>query len=147
MVTLAFFVPAGGVFAETSSGTVVVAKTAPDALFMWDASPVVADLVIAQKAPDAGMRDLEIAAIKILAARAPNMRANQLEIRAGYAATGVVGAAYQAATFANASPLFTIRAKRTDVLAHAKQWESDLAAGRAPKAASIVETGKFPHAQ
>jgi hypothetical protein len=65
------------VAADLPGGTVVVARSAPTAVFIWDASPAVGDLVVAQQTGDAGMRALEADALAIMAARAPASRARR----------------------------------------------------------------------
>jgi len=51
-------------------GTVVVVRSAPNALLIWDASAAVGDLMIARRTGDDGMRELERDGIAIMAARA-----------------------------------------------------------------------------
>jgi hypothetical protein len=138
---------ASGVTAEQPRGTVVVARSAPTALFIWDATPAVGDLVVAQQTGDAGMRALEADAVAILAARAPASHARRLEVRVQYDATGIVGAAYNAATFADATPLVVVASDRSAIIAHADAWQRDLASGRMPRALSLRVLSAFPQAR
>ncbi len=119
----------------------------PNALLIWDASPAVGDLVIARQTGDAGMRALEADAVAILAAHAAASRAKHLDVRVQYAATGIVGAAYNATTFANATPLVIVGADRSLLLAHAEAWQRSLADGNVPAGLSVHVTGTFPAPQ
>jgi hypothetical protein len=67
-----------------------------------------------------------------------------MEVHVQYVATGVVGAAYNAATFANATPLMIVAADRSAIVAHAGAWERDVASGRTPGELSVRVTGAFP---
>jgi hypothetical protein len=129
---------------DLPKGTVVVARSQPSALLIWDASPAVGDLVIAQTTGEAGMRALEVDALTILAAHAAGSPARHLDLRAQYAATGIVGAAYQASTFAQATPLVVVGADRTALLANASRWQRMVASGRMPNGLSIHVLGRFP---
>ncbi len=128
-------------------GNVIVARSAPTALLIWDASAAVGDLVIAQQTGDAGMRALESDAVALMAARAPRLRANTIELHVQYAASGIVGAAYQASTFANATPLMILSAPRALVAKKAQGWMADIDAQRKPAGLDVRMTGSFPHAE
>jgi hypothetical protein len=146
MVAFAFFAPAVRA-AGLPKGNVIVARSMPSALLIWDASAAVADLVIAQNSGDDGMRALESDAIAIMAARAPRLHAERIELRVQYAAGGIVGAAYQAGTFANQTPLLILKTKRLLALSRATQWLGDVAAQRRPAGLEVRTTGQFPHQQ
>ena len=92
------------------------------------------------------MAALQIDAIDILNARAPALHAKRVELRVQYAATGVVGAAYQASTFANATPLFTLAADRARIGPQHSIWIRDVAAHRRPDGLSVKLLGAFPKA-
>ncbi len=125
----------------------MVARTAPTALLIWDASPAVGDLVVAQHLGDDGMRALESDAITILGTRAARSQATRIELRVQYAPGGVVGAAYNAATFANESPLMTLSAPRALAASRYKTWVGDVGAGRKPAGLSVTITGAFPKSE
>jgi hypothetical protein len=133
--------------ADQPPGIVIVARRAPTALLIWDASTAVGNLVIARRSGDDGMRALEADAVAIMAAHVPALRAQRIEVRVQYAATGVVGAAYQASTFANATQLATVAAERSLVSSRAVAWQRDLASGRTPHDLSVHVIGAFPQAQ
>jgi hypothetical protein len=132
---------------EQPKGIVVVARSMPNALLIWDASSAVGDLVVARQTGDAGMHALEADAIAILASHASTSRAKHLEVRVQYAATGIVGAAYNATTFANATPLVIVGADREPLLARAEAWQRMLASGTVPGAVSVRVVGVFPTPQ
>jgi len=139
--------PASAAPTATPKGIVVVARLQPTAVLIWDASATVGDLVVAQQTGDAGMRALEADSVDVLASRAPALHAARIEIHAQYAATGIVGAAYNASTFANATPLVRVSADRSAIIAHAAAWARDLRQGRAPAGLTIEVTGSFPQSQ
>jgi len=122
-------------------------RTAPVATLVWDASPAVGDLVVARRTSDDGLRALESDGVSILAARAQRLHANRVELRIQYSATGVVGAAYQASTFANATQLLVLTAPRTLIAARARAWQAAIAAHRAPDGLAVRVVGAFPQAQ
>ncbi len=133
--------------AELPSGNIVVVKSAPNALLIWDASSAVGDLMIARRTGDDGMRALESDGVAILAARAARMHARQMELRIQFAATGVVGAPYQASTFANATQLLVLAAPRATIAARSRAWIADIAAHRTPDGLSVRAVGSFPQSQ
>jgi hypothetical protein len=132
---------------ETSKGAVVVARSAPTMLLIWDASPAVGDLVIAQRTGDQGMRALEGDAIAILGRRAVRSHAARIELHVQYVSGGVVGAAYQASTFANATPLMIISAARPAAATRYREWIGDVVAGRKPPGLDVRITGTFPKSE
>lgn len=137
----------GAARADMPQGTVVVVRTAPVAMLVWDASPAVGALVVARSTGDDGMRALESDGVSILAARAGRLRANRVELRIQYSGTGVVGAAYQASTFANATQLLVLAAPRALIAARSRNWLAAIAAHRAPAGLDVHAVGAFPQAQ
>jgi hypothetical protein len=133
--------------ATAPKGTVVVARVAPTGLLIWDASPAVGDLMIARQTGEPGMRMLAADALDVLVAHAPSMTANSIAVRVQYVPTGVVGAAYNAQTFAAATPLMIVTAGRTALLKHASAWRTAVLAGQTPAGVSIERTGAFPTPQ
>lgn len=133
--------------ADSPPGIVVVARSAPAALLIWDASTAVGDLVVARRSGDDGMRALESEGVSILAARAQRMHAKSIELRIQYSATGVAGAAYQASTFADATQLLVLSAPSAAILARARVWQAAIAAHQAPAGLDVRVVGVFPQAQ
>jgi hypothetical protein len=125
-------------------GTVVVARSTPTNVLIWDASPAVGDLVVARQSGDVAMRSLTADALAIMIARAPRSRARRLEVRVQFVALGVAGAAYDAATFADATPLLIVAADRSAIIAHARTWQRELASDRTPSGLFVHVTGTFP---
>jgi hypothetical protein len=143
IIGAAAFLPAPS-RADLPKGAIVLAHTAPTAVLIWDASARVGDLVIAQTTGPAGLRALELDGIDILVNRAPQLHASRVELRVQYAATGVVGAAYGASTFANATPLLVMSADRAAIPRSASHWKQAIAADRAPRDLTIRVVGAFP---
>jgi len=131
----------------TPPGTIVVARSAPDALLIWDASTAVGTLVVARRMGDDGMRALEGDGVAILASRAPRLHAQNVELHVQYSATGVTGAPYQASTFANATQLLVLTAPRALIATRARAWQAAIADHRAPVGLNIRIVGAFPQAQ
>jgi hypothetical protein len=128
-------------------GVVVVARRTPSALLIWDASAAVGDLMVARQSGEDGMRALEADAVDVLAQHASSLAAARIAVRVQYVATGVVGAAYNAETFAQATTLMTVSADRTAVLNHASTWRTAVLAGHPPAGLTIERTGVFPTPQ
>jgi len=144
---LAVFATARSGAADVPKGAVIVARSAPTALLIWDASSAVADLVVARNASDASTRTLEVEAIQILVARAPQLRARRVELRVQYAPIGVEGVAYQASTFANATPLLLLSTDRAMIATRHDAWIADIRDGRSPSGLSVKSLGAFPQTQ
>jgi hypothetical protein len=128
-------------------GIVVVARSTPVALLIWDASSAVGDLVVARRTGEEGMRALESDGVSILAARAQQLHAQNVELHIQYAATGVAGAAYQASTFADATQLLVLTAPRALIATRARIWRDAIAAHRTPDGLGVRVVGAFPQAQ
>lgn len=133
--------------ADTPKGSVLVARTEPDAILIWDATPAVVDLVSAKRGQDAALRTLESDAVAILAERAPQLKASKVSIRIVYQKIGAVNPAYGNATLASVERLATVSAKRDDIVKHAKDYETALTAGNVPSDVTVNVTGKLPPMQ
>ncbi len=125
-------------------GTVIVAKTAPEALLVWDASPAVADLVQAKTAEPDGLHALESDALQILAARAASLRAKRVQLRVVYTRSGAVSAVYNAATFAGVERVMVLSAARDDIASHAAAWQAAARTGAATPGLTVTVSGKLP---
>ncbi len=132
------------VAADAPAGLVVVARRSPTALLIWDASQAVGTLVVARTSPDASRRSLEADGIRILADRAPRFHTRQIDLRVQYAPVGVEGVAYQASTFANATPVLVLHADRSALISHADAWIADVGAGRQPRGLTVDTVGALP---
>jgi len=128
-------------------GTVIVARSAPTNVLIWDASPAVGDLVVARQTGAIAMHSLTVDALAIMVARAAQTRAQRIEVRVQFVATGVAGAPYDAATFADATPLLIVSAERSAIIAHARAWQRELARDRTPNGLLVHVTGTFPQSR
>ena len=128
----------------TPKGSIVLAKTSPSALLIWDASPVVADLV-ADKTPDSqALRLLTADAIELLHERAASLTAKTVELRVVYTRSGAISPAYGAPTFAGVERVMVIDASRADALARADQWKKAARDGAPTPGLTVKITGSMP---
>lgn len=125
-------------------GTVVLAKTSPDALLIWDASPELADMIAAKQPDDQILKTLEADALTILAERAKSLSSGNIALRVVYQRSGAVSPAYGAPTFAGVERLFIMEAKRTDVAPQESAWRSALQSGSTAHGLTVTMTGKLP---
>ena len=130
--------------AELPKGHVMLAKTQPKIVLIWDATPAVADLVDAKKSPDDMLRALEANAIEIMAARPEGRPSQGMSIRVVYQRTAALNPAYASATLQGVEKLFTIDAPRADVVKNAHAWKDQLAGGSTPMGLTVTITGKLP---
>jgi hypothetical protein len=128
---------------EAPKGNVMLAKTQPNVVLIWDATPQVVDLVNAKKPNDETLHALEADAFAIMAERA-KPATETVTIRVVYQRTAEVNKAYVSATLQGVEKLFTMTAPRADVLKNAAAWKSQLAAGATPKGVVVTLTGKLP---
>jgi hypothetical protein len=128
-------------------GTVIMAKAAPKALLIWNASPAVADLVTGNQLGDDGLRELESDGVGILANRASSLKATRMELRIIYEQSGAVSPVYGTATFAGYEHVLTLVAARADIERNAEEWMKEISGGTAPRGLDIVVTGKLPPPQ
>lgn len=128
-------------------GNVVVAKTAPEMLLIWDASPVIADLVAAKTPEQAARKTLLDDAIVILQSHAATAKASQLELRITYARSGAVSPVYGAATFAGVERVEVLDASRPALLAQAASWRKAVRDGTPTPGLTVKITGQLPPLQ
>jgi hypothetical protein len=131
--------------AADPQGTVVVARAEGDALVLWDASPVVADIVTNKEPRDEAMRKLEAQSIDVLASKAAVLKQTQtIAVRVIYAKTGAVSPVYHAATFASIEKVFTVTAATPKIASESAAWAKQLGAGKIPNDLSVTITGELP---
>lgn len=129
---------------DLPKGNVVIAKTHPDAVLIWDATPRVLDLVNTKTLGDAGVRALELDALHVLEARAKTLSAPSVQLRIVYTRTGEMNPLYGTPSFAGVERVAVLAAKRNDILRDGTSWESSLKTGSVPKGLDVTVTGKLP---
>ncbi|HZO95348.1 MAG TPA: hypothetical protein VFB22_16490 [Candidatus Baltobacteraceae bacterium] len=117
--------PAG---ADTAvPGNAILARSAGDALVIWDASPVVASIVHSKMSDADANALLEHDAADVLSKMWPNVEksAKTLTVRIVYSKTGAVSPVYGTPTFMGIERYATLTAKSTDVKAHGAAWPAN----------------------
>ena len=134
--------------ADSESDRPVIARAGADALVLWDASTLVAQIV-SDKASDADANArLANGALKALVQVAPRLdRAKSITVRVVYARTGAVSPVYGAATFAGVERYATLEISGSDAKADTGKWKEAAAGGSTsvlPKSVTFTITGKLP---
>jgi len=131
--------------ADLPAGTVVLAKSTPDALLMWDSSPVLAKLVGDKVGEARALATLESDAMLIATERSAGLSsAKTVTVRVIYAMTGAVSPVYNTATFAGVEKLLTIEGTPADLKKNGASYAAQLAQGTVPAAVKVEITGKLP---
>jgi hypothetical protein len=131
---------------DANTSSVVVAKTAGDAVLIWDASPEVASLLEKKLADDKISEQLEVGAAKVLLARAKELpNARTITVKVVYERTGAVSPIYKTATLTGLERLLSVSAPRADALEHGSAWSKTLQQGTLPSGITATVTGKYPH--
>lgn len=129
-------------------GSVILARNGNEALFLWDASPYVAQLVAERKTGPEGLHLLEATAISELAKRARASRAKYLRMKVLYMRTGAVSKMYGGRIFAGVEHIVNLGASRRDLLLYGSSWSAEFARGEPVGAVQahlkIEVTGKLP---
>lgn len=125
-------------------GSVILARSGNEALFLWDASPYVAQLVKNRQTGPEGLHLLEATAITELAKLARTSRASYLSMKVLYVRTGAVSKVYGSPTFAGAEDVVQLRASRRDLLKHGPAWASELARGQPVRGLALAIKGSLP---
>ncbi|HYW54203.1 MAG TPA: hypothetical protein VE826_09545 [Dongiaceae bacterium] len=128
---------------DAPKGNVMLAKTQPNVVLIWDATPQLVELLNAKKPSDDTLHALEADALAIMAERA-KPATETVTIRVVYNRTSEVNKAYVSATLQGVEKLFTMAAPRAEVLKNAAAWKSQLAGGSTPKGVVLTVTGKLP---
>jgi len=126
-------------------GTVVVAKTGPAPLLLWDATTLITQVVQNKQPREAALRDLESQAMQILGQHARGLKhVKFLTIRVLYQKTGAVSPIYGTATFEGVERVFELTAFSKDARAHAKELADAIARGTIPRGVRLSVTGALP---
>jgi len=132
--------------ADSEGDRPVIARAGADALVLWDATAIVAQIV-SDKASDADANGrLANGALKALVQVAPRLAAaKSITVRVVYARTGAVSPVYGAATFAGVERYATLEISGADAKADTGKWKEAALDGSAlPKNLTFTVTGKLP---
>jgi len=125
-------------------GSVILAHTGNEVLFLWDASPYVARLVAEKQTGPEGLHLLEATAISELAKRARTSRAKYLKMKVLYVRTGAVSKVYGSPTFAGVEDVVNLGASRRALVLYGSTWPSKLARGEAVRGVTVELKGSLP---
>jgi hypothetical protein len=125
-------------------GSVILARGGNEALFLWDASPYVAQLVAEKQTGPQGLHLLEATAISELAKRARTSRARYLRMKVLYVRTNAVSKVYGSPTFAGVEDVLHLGASRRDLLLHGSTWSSEFARGEPVRGVAVELRGSLP---
>ena len=129
---------------EPPKGSIMLAKTRPNVILIWDATPAVIDLVNAKKPADEALHALEADALGIMAARSQGQSAQIVSDSVVYQRIEAVNPKYASATLQGLEKLFTLEAPRADVAKHGRAWKEQLSDGTIPSGVTVTVTGKLP---
>ncbi len=127
-------------------GNVIVARTAGDALLIWDASVDIAGIVT-NKTPDADANALlERDAARVLAASLSKVdkAATSITVRVIYQKTGAVSPVYGTATFAGVERYATLKLSGKDANDDRDKWRELGDAAPAPGWFAFAVIGQLP---
>jgi hypothetical protein len=131
--------------ADLPAGTVVLAKSSPDALLLWDSSPVLAKLVGDKVGEAKALSALESDAVTIASQRAAKLTtAKTVTVQVIYSMTGAVSPVYNTATFAGVEKVLTVSGAPADLVKNGTAYAASLAQGTVPAAVKVSVTGKLP---
>jgi hypothetical protein len=134
-----------GTGSSADSGTVGVAREGINPFLLWDATPLVADLVRKKIGPTAALTELESKAMEIILAHAPTLKgARKFTIRVFYRKIGAVNPAYGTVMFAGTERVFEMSADARNVRSNGKFLSQSLAAGRIPAGVQVNVSGHLP---
>jgi len=127
-------------------GSVILARAGSAALYIWNATPYVAQLVSDKRLGDGGLNELEATALSILTERAKAAASDTLTVRVFYEKSGAVSPAYGSATFEGMEQLLTLSAERKALGESGSHWSAELLGGKTPTGLSVSVTGALPPA-
>jgi len=128
-------------------GSLILARSGAQSLYLWDASKYVAQLVSDKDLGPQGLRDLEATAIKALAAKIRSSRAKSVALSVLYSKTGAVSPVYGTATFAGVEKVLTLSSSRSELVRYAARDADQLLRGANVGAIHVTVTGTLPPAQ
>jgi hypothetical protein len=125
-------------------GTLTEARsTAQWSLFIWNATPYVAQLVKDQPG-NQRLGELEATALRALIAKARASKSRLLTLRVLYDRTGAVNPIYNSPVYAGTERVLTMSALRSALQHGARLWLAQMTRAVIPKGLTITVTGKLP---
>lgn len=127
----------------------VIVRAHGDALVLWDATSVVAQVVRDKAGDDDANARLQRGALKALVETVPHLQdAKRITVRVLYNRTGEVSPVYNAATFAGVERYATLEISGTDARSDKEKWkEAAMSSGPAttlPHSITFTIIGKLP---
>jgi hypothetical protein len=146
-IAVSSFVLFGGAAAaaDLPAGTVVMAKSTPDALLLWDSSPVLAKMVADKVGEAHALSTLESDAMAIATQRSSGLStAKTITVQVIYSKTGAVSPVYNTPTFAGVEKVLTVSGTPSDIAKNGATYTEQLSHGTVPAAVKVAITGKLP---
>ena len=146
-MSFAFALPAAsGADEPAVSGHIVLARATDEALVIWDASPVIADVVKGKLSDDDANKLVAHDALKVLAMQQPNVDkgAKSITIRIVYSKTGAVSPYYGNTTFAGIERYATLSTAAGDVATDKNNWKELGDSAALPSFLPFTVIGKLP---
>lgn len=145
LLALCFVPELTAVAADLPAGTVVLAKSSPDALLLWDSSPVLAKLVGDKVGESKALLALESDAMTIATQRAGKLTTSKtLTVQVIYSMTGAVSPVYNTATFAGIEKVLTVSGSPADLAKNGATYATQLLQGTVPASVKVAVSGKLP---
>jgi hypothetical protein len=130
--------------ATPAPGGVVVARMSGDAVLIWDASSVVADLHNRKVPNDEALRQVEYQAAQLLIANAPSLKgARTVTLQVVYPRKPEFNPQYNADVLTSVERLMSLEATK-DAVQGQHGWLEDIRAAKAPQGLTITITGQLP---
>jgi hypothetical protein len=130
--------------ARPLTGSVIMARAGTNPLYVWNATPYIAQLGTDKQLGEPGLRNLEATAVTALAEKASTLSSQTVSMRAVYEKTGAVSPLYRTSTFEGLEDVMTITVDRKALLASTAAWVTALEAGTTPHGVKIDITGALP---
>jgi hypothetical protein len=129
------------------AGNVIMARGGSTPLYVWNATPYVAQLVTDKLLGDPGLHALEATAVTALADKAKSATADTLSMRVVYEKTGAVSPIYGTPTMAGVETVVTLTAERKSLIASGAAWATQVGGGTTPAGLTLAVSGALPPAQ
>lgn len=127
------------------AGSVVVARAGSDAVLIWDATILVADLREKKIPADEALHAIESSAAILMAEKAATLGdAKTVTIRVVYPRKPEFNPQYNADVLTSVERLLDLKASRDAILKEGKEWPAELSSGKVSSAIAITITGKLP---
>jgi hypothetical protein len=121
-------------------GAVTISRVAPQAVLVWDATPLIAEYAAEGQAKEEMQRNLEAAAIDIIGARLSVLsKADRIRVLCVYRTQDdSMNRVYGAAGLTGVMRLFTLSVARSEAALNGPQWASQLREGVIPSGVDVA---------